>query len=81
MNTAHLIAQLLEIEQAIGKLEPARIRGMLFEAEESILQIEQHLLEILVENESLRLRLDNGSRPSSLANLSLASNVEKFSVN
>ena len=59
MNTAHLIAQLLEIEQAIGKVDPARIRGMVFEAEESILQIEQHMIDILIENESLRQRMES----------------------
>jgi hypothetical protein len=80
MNTAHLITQLLEIEQAIGKVDPARIRGMLFEAEESILEIEQQIIAILVENESLHLRLDNGNRPS-LAELSASRPVEKFSVN
>jgi hypothetical protein len=59
MNTAHLIAQLLEIEQAIGKVDPARIRGMVFEAEESILQIEQQMIDILIENESLRQRMES----------------------
>jgi hypothetical protein len=59
MNTAHLIAQLLEIEQAIGKVDPARIRGMVFESEESILQIEQQMIDILIENESLRQRMES----------------------
>jgi hypothetical protein len=59
MNTAHLIAQLLELEQAIGKVDPARIRGMVFESEESILQIEQQMIDILIENESLRQRMES----------------------
>lgn len=59
MNTAHLIAQLLEIERAIGTVDPTRVRGMLFEAEESVLQIEQQMIEVLLENENLRTRLEN----------------------
>jgi hypothetical protein len=80
MNTARLIAQLLEIEQAIGKVEPARIRGMVFEAEESILQIEQQLIEILIENESLRRRMES-CRPSSSSIFTEFGTPEKFLIN
>lgn len=65
MNTAHLIAQLLKIERAIGTVDPTRVRGMLFEAEESVLQIEQQLIEVLLENENLRTRLENGRQSGS----------------
>jgi hypothetical protein len=80
MNTAHLIAQLLQIEQAVGKIDPARIRGMVFEAEESILQIEQQMIEILIENDSLRQRMECSRPPSSSALTELAT-PEKFLIN
>jgi hypothetical protein len=80
MNTAHLIAKLLEIEQAIGKIEPARVRGMVFEAEESVLQIEQQMIDILIENESLRQRMEN-CRPSSPSILTEIDSPNKFLIN
>jgi hypothetical protein len=80
MNTAHLITQLLEIEKAVGKIDPARIRAMVFEAEESILQIEQQMIDLLLENDSLQQRLDNRQRPS-LAELPEPRVPEKFFIN
>lgn len=80
MNTAHLITQLLEIEKAVGKTDPARIRAMVFEAEESILQIEQQMIDLLLENDSLQQRLDNRQRPS-LSELPEPQVPEKFFIN
>jgi hypothetical protein len=80
MNTAHLITQLVEIEKAIGKIDPARIRSMVFEAEESILQIEQQMIDLLLENDSLQQRLDNRQRPS-LSDLPEPRVPEKFFIN
>jgi hypothetical protein len=80
MNTAHLITQLLEIEKAIGKIDPATIRSMVFEAEESILQIEQQMIDLLLENDSLQQRLDNRQRPS-LSDLPEPRVPEKFFIN
>lgn len=58
MNTARLITQLLEIEQAIGKVDPARIRGMLFEAEESVLELEKQMIEILTDYEGMQMLME-----------------------
>jgi hypothetical protein len=80
MNTARLIAQLLEIEQAIGKLQPACVRSMVFEAEASILQIEQQMIDILIENESLRQRMES-CRSSADPFLSEFSSPQKFLIN
>ena len=81
MNTAQFIAQLLQIEQAIGKIEPARIRGMVFEAEESILQIEQQMIEIPIENDlSLRQRMESSRPPSSSALTELATPRNSSSI-
>jgi hypothetical protein len=80
MNTAHLITQLLEIEQAIGKVEPDRIRGMIFEAEESVLEIEKQMIEILTDYESLQMLMDF-SRRSSASALPEHAAPDKFLVN
>jgi hypothetical protein len=80
MNTAHLIAQLLEIEQAVGKVDPARIRCMVFEAEETVLALEKHMIEILTDYEGLQL-LTEFSRRTSPAALPEPTAPEKFSVN
>jgi hypothetical protein len=58
MNTARLITQLLEIEQALGKVETARIRGMLFEAQESVLELEKQMIEVLTDYEGLQMLMD-----------------------
>jgi hypothetical protein len=81
MNTAHLIAQLLEIEQAIGKLEPARIRSMVFEAEETVLDLEKQMIDILLESESVQLLMDFSRRTSPLSEMPVARTPEKFLVN
>jgi len=81
MNTAYLITQLLEIEQAIGKLEPAQIRSMVFEAEESVLELEKQMIEILLENESVQMLMDYSLRSPSVSALPEAETPEKFLVN
>ncbi len=58
MNTARLITQLLEIEQALGKIEAPRIRGMLFEAQESVLELEKQMIEILTDYEGLQMLME-----------------------
>jgi hypothetical protein len=58
MNTARLITQLLEIEQALGKVETPRIRGMLFEAQESVLELEKQMIEILTDYEGLQMLME-----------------------
>jgi hypothetical protein len=58
MNTVRLISQLLEIEKALDHVEPARIRGMLFEAQESVLDLEKQLIEIMTDYEALQMLLD-----------------------
>ena len=58
MNTARLITQLLEIEQALGKIETPRIRGMLFEAQESVLELEKQMIEILTDYEGLQMLME-----------------------
>ena len=62
MNTARLIAQILEIEQAVGTLEPARIRCMLFEVEESVLELEKQMIEILTDYEGLQMLMEFSHR-------------------
>ena len=80
MTTAHLIAQLLDIEKAIGNVEPTRIRGMLFEAEESVLLLEKQMIEILTDYEGLQMLMDFSSRTSPAA-LPAPGIPEKFFVN
>jgi hypothetical protein len=58
MNTARLITQLLEIEQALGKVEAARIRGMLFEAQESVLELEKWMIQVLTDYEGLQMLIE-----------------------
>lgn len=80
MTTAHLIAQLLDIEKAIGNVEPTRIRGMLFEAEESVLQLEKQMIEVLTDYQGLQMLMDFTSRTSPAA-LPEPVIPEKFFVN
>ena len=58
MNTARLITQLLEIEQALGNVETTRIRGMLFEAQESVLNLEKQMIQILSDYEGLQMLME-----------------------
>ena len=58
MNTARLITQLLEIEQALGKVDTPRIRGMLFEAQESVLDLEKQMIEILTDYEGMQMLME-----------------------
>jgi len=58
MNTARLIDQLLQIEQSLGKLETARIRGMIFEAQESVLELEKQMIEVLTDYEGLKMLIE-----------------------
>ena len=78
MNTAHLISQLLEIEQAVGVMEPGRIRALLFEAEENVLRIEQQMIEILLENDRLRARLESTQDPSAATLLDFRAPAKVF---
>ncbi len=81
MNTAHLIAQLLEIEQAVGKLEPARLRSMVFEAEETVLELEKQMIDLLLENESVQLLMEFSRRTSPVSEMPETKAPEKFLVN
>ena len=80
MNTAHLITQLLEIEKAVGKIDPARNRAMVFEAEETHSSDRAADDRSSAENDSLQQRLDNRQRPS-LAELPEPQVPEKFFIN
>ena len=80
MNTARLINQLLQIEQSLGKIEPARIRGMLFEAQESVLAIEKEMIEVLTDYEGLKMLMEF-SRNSWDTVVPAAETPSKFLVN
>jgi len=80
MNTARLINQLLEIEQSLGKVEIARIRGMLFEAQESILDLERQMIEVLTDYEGLKMLMEF-SRNSWDSVVPAAETPAKFLVN
>ncbi len=58
MNTARLINQLLEIERALGHLDTARIRGMLFDAEETVLDLEKQMIQIMTDYEGVQMLMD-----------------------
>ncbi|HUB20481.1 MAG TPA: hypothetical protein VL990_17700 [Acidobacteriaceae bacterium] len=58
MNTAHLLAQLIEIEQAVGKLDPGRIRAMLLDAQDTVVEVERKMIDILADHENLRMLVD-----------------------
>ncbi|HEY1498332.1 MAG TPA: hypothetical protein VGF88_02020 [Acidobacteriaceae bacterium] len=81
MNAAHLISQLLEIERAIGNGDLTRMRSMVFEAEETVLGIEKEMIEILIENESLRQQMDLNERAASASSLSEPRLAAKYFVN
>jgi hypothetical protein len=80
MNTARLISQLLDIEQALGKVEPARIRGMLFEAQESVLELEKQMIEILTDYEGLQMLMEF-SRNAAASTLPEKETPAKFLLN
>jgi hypothetical protein len=61
MNAADLMAKLIQIERAVGGTHPP-VRAMAIEAEDSLLQLEQQLIESLRENELLRERMENCER-------------------
>lgn len=63
MNAANLMAKLVQIERAVGGTNLA-VRAMVMEAEESVLQLEQQMIETLGENERLRERMENCERSS-----------------
>lgn len=59
MNAADLMAKLVEIERVVGWTSPVNIRARVTEAEESLLQLEQQMIETLRENALLRERMEN----------------------
>ena len=81
MNAANLISQLLEIEKSVGKLDSARVRSMLFEVEQSVLDMEQQMVGILVENERLRWQVELSERAASAPELPQLGNSEKYLIN
>jgi hypothetical protein len=62
MNAAELMAKLVEIERAVGWTNPVNIRAKVIEAEESLLQLEQQMIETLRENARLRERMESCGR-------------------
>lgn len=64
MNTADLIEKLLEIERTIENENPNTVRALVMAAEESVLFIEQEMIETLRENELLRQRMETFRRAS-----------------
>ena len=81
MKAADLITQLLEIERAIGKVDSARMRSMVFEVEETVLDIEQQMIGILIENESLRQQMEFSERVASASDLPEPRAAAKYFVN
>ena len=80
MNTARLINQLLEIEQALDHLDAASIRGMIFDAQESVLAIERQMIEMMTDYEGLRMLMEF-SRNSAASPLAEADMPAKMLVN
>jgi len=80
MNTARLITQLLEIEQALDNVDATRIRGMLFEAQESILELEKQMIQVLSDYEGLQMLMEF-SRNSWNSTAPSAERPGKFLVN
>jgi len=62
MSTAILIAKLLEIERAVGRDDPATIRGMVLDIQGCVLELEQRLLRTMEECQRLRERMVNCER-------------------
>jgi hypothetical protein len=79
MNAVDLMEKLLEIEQTIGNDHPARIRALVIAAEESVLLIQEEMIETLRENELLRQCADTFRR-ASLAALADNRSTEKCLV-
>ena len=80
MNTARLISQLLEVEQALGKVDTASIRGMLFEAQESVLELEKQMIQMLSDYEGLQMLMEF-SRHSWDSTVPEARTPEKLLIN
>lgn len=58
-----LIAKLLEIERAVvQRNDPSKIRAMVLEAQGSVLELEQQLIETMGELQRLRERMENCER-------------------
>ncbi len=80
MNTERLLTQLVEIEQAMDILEPAELRSMLCEAQETVLELEKQMIDVLLDYESLQLLMDFSRRPA-LSDLPEREVPGKYSVN
>jgi hypothetical protein len=64
MNAADLMDKLLEIERTVGNDPPTRVRALVIAAEESVLLIQEEMIETLRENELLRQYADTFRRAS-----------------
>ena len=65
MNAAVLIAQLVQLEQAAARCDHPTVRKLILEMEESVLHLQQTLIETLRDNASLRCRLEGDVAPLS----------------
>ena len=58
MKAAEVIAKLLQIERAVGRVDPTSIRLFVHEIQDGVLQLERLLIATLEENEALRERME-----------------------
>jgi len=74
MYAANLMAKLVEIERAVAGAGLTHVHTLALDAQQSLLQMEQQLMETLLENQRLLEFLEDAalSSPESLADFSAA---------
>jgi hypothetical protein len=60
-NAADLMGKLVEIERAVESVGLTSVHKILLEAEEAVLQFEEHMIKTLFENQRLRESMENGT--------------------
>lgn len=62
MESPSLMHKLMEIERALGHLEPCAIRNLILEAQNGVRRLESENEHLVLENSELRRRLEQPSR-------------------
>lgn len=73
MTAAILIAKLVEVEKAVGNLNPSTIRRMVLEAQGCVLEMDQEMIEMRRDNRTLRQRMENYERSTAAGSMRLTS--------
>jgi hypothetical protein len=77
MKAAVLMSRLLEVERAIGKAHPVKLREMVLEAQGCVLELEQEMIDTLRECGRLRERMENCKSVTSIRSDSMLTELMK----